>query len=128
MKECKLCGTRLDDDAVRCPNCGADAAAGRPQAGGYGAPVPPYPEQTTPEKPMNGLGLAGMIVGIISYIFCWIPFLGLVLGVVGTALSGVGMSRRAAYKLNGFAVAGLVLGIIGIVVGLVYTVVILAAV
>ncbi len=79
-----------------------------------------------PLKPMNGVGLAGMIIGILSYIFCWVPVLDFILGLIGVILSGVGLSRKERYRLNGFAVAGLVLGIIGLVIGVIYMIVFFA--
>lgn len=80
-----------------------------------------------PLKPMNGVGLAGMIIGMLSYIFCWVPVLDFILGLIGVILSGVGLSRKERYRLNGFAVAGLVLGIIGLVIGVIYMIAFFAA-
>lgn len=76
---------------------------------------------------MNGVGSAGMIIGILSYIFCWVPVLDFILGLIGVILSGVRLSRKERYRLNGFAVAGLVLGIIGLVIGVIYMIVFFAA-
>ena len=61
------------------------------------------------KKSVNGLGLAGMIVGIVSLAFG--GWLGLILGIIATSLSGVAYSRREDHRLNGFAITGLVCGI-----------------
>lgn len=70
-------------------------------------------------KPNNGLGLgtAGLILGIISIFFAFIPclgLLGLVLGILGVALSTVGFSQ--AKKVNtqhSLIMAALIVSIIG---------------
>ena len=61
-----------------------------------------------------------MIVGILSYVFCWVPILGFVLGLIGVILSGIWLSRKDRYRLNGFAIAGLILSILALVWGLIY--------
>lgn len=72
----------------------------------------------------SGKGLAGFILGIISVCLCWIPFLGLILSVIAIILSGLGMRAEK----RGFAIAGLVLGIIAlipaVIISLVFVVVI----
>ena len=67
----------------------------------------------------NGLALAGMILGIVSVVTCWVPFAylvsGLVGGIVAVVLSHKG--RTAARRGAGGdrqATAGLVLGYLGI--------------
>lgn len=72
-------------------------------------------------------GLAGMIIGILSYVLCWIPVFDFILGLIGVILSDVGLSRKERYRLNGFAVAGLVLSIIGLVIGFIIMIVFFVA-
>ena len=60
----------------------------------------------------NGPGIAGMVLGIISVLIFWFPFIGLPISIVGLVLSSVGMKRIEG---KGFAVAGLVLTIIGVI-------------
>lgn len=63
----------------------------------------------------NGLALAGFIVSLCSLI---INFGGIV-GLVGTVLSGVGLSKvKSTGKGKGFAIAGLIIGIISIIYGI----------
>lgn len=67
------------------------------------------------EASSNGLALAGFIVSLCSLI---INFGGLV-GLVGTVLSGVGLSKvKSTGKGKGFAIAGLIIGIISIIYGI----------
>ena len=60
----------------------------------------------------NGPGIASMVLGIIGVIMFWFPFIGLPVSIVGLVLASVGMKRIDG---KGFAVAGLVLTIIGLV-------------
>ena len=63
----------------------------------------------------NGPGIAGMVLGIIGVVTFWFPFVGLPVSVIGLVLSSVGMKR---FTGKGFAVAGLVLTIIGVILSL----------
>ena len=77
----------------------------------------------------NGLAVAGMVCGIVAATIAWIPFvvvLGVIVAIVGLALSTVALSRSRAIGRRGFAVAGIVtsVGALGLaVVGIVLTVV-----
>ena len=131
MKKCSSCGADLLDESAFCPSCGARADGAVRQGmeqNAYGAAgngqVPQNAAQSL-QKPMNGVGLAGMIVGIIAGIFCWVPVLGLVLGIVGIVLSVKGLRRNAQCSMGGFAVAGLVLSIFSVAIGGIYSLVLL---
>lgn len=59
----------------------------------------------------NGPGIASLVLGILSIIFCWLPLGGLVMAIVGLILANMGMKRLEG---RGLAIAGLVLSIIGV--------------
>ena len=65
----------------------------------------------------KGLAIAGMCLGIASLIFVCFAMLGLPLAIVGAILSGMARKKIAAGEASGagFATAGLVTSIIGIV-------------
>ena len=95
---CKNCGKEIDNNAYVCPYCGALTAAQTPAAGGDAS------------KKINGLGIAGFVVSLVSlglgYFFA-------IASIVGLVLSIVGMCMRKKYtSCNGLAIAGLVLGIV----------------
>lgn len=90
-------------------------------------PIQPYPPQGPPQYPpyppmppkqSNGLALASMIVGIFSLITCCIPFLQFPLAVAAIVL--VILSKKGK-PFHGFAVAGLVMGIISILISIAMT-------
>jgi hypothetical protein len=81
-----------------------------PQQYGYPAPYQQQPPGT------NGLGVAGFVCGLIGLIFCWVPFFGLVLGVLGVIMGGAGIATaKKSNAGSGLAIAGLVCGVIAIV-------------
>ena len=83
----------------------------------YGAPVAqPYGYAVAPQAPSNGIGIAGFVCGLVGLVLCWVPWLGLLLGLVGIALSAVGISQgKKKGASTGLAIAGLVCGIIAII-------------
>ncbi|MDN5914528.1 MAG: DUF4190 domain-containing protein, partial [Pseudonocardia sp.] len=76
-----------------------------------------------PPAPRNGLGIAALCLGIVGLLFGLIPFTGFVafaLGAIGIILGLVGFSRarkRAATNLK-TAVAGTILSVIAIALGI----------
>ncbi len=69
------------------------------------------------------MGVAGLVLGIVSAVGGFIPFLNYgawVIGVVGIILSAIAMKKaKAAGQPAGLAVAGLVLSIIGTVISII---------
>jgi hypothetical protein len=59
----------------------------------------------------NGFGVASLVLGILSIILFWVPFLNIVLGILGIVFS----IKQKRISSNGLATAGLVTSIIGLV-------------
>ena len=73
-------------------------------------------EENNGKKPSNPLALAGFIVSLCSLL---VNFAGLV-GLVATVLSAFGLSKvKTTGTGKGFAIAGLIIGIISIVWGII---------
>ncbi|MBV9097306.1 MAG: DUF4190 domain-containing protein [Frankiaceae bacterium] len=73
---------------------------------------------TPPGRPDNGLGLAAMILGIVGLVLFFTVIIGFVCGVLAIIFGVIGR-RRARQGLatnNGQATAGLVTGILAVVV------------
>lgn len=120
---CRKCGKEINDEAVVCPHCGVLTTNGA--SAFYGQPVPPaqplrnydapaqlpgqLPAQT---KGVNGLGIAGFVVGLVS-LFAGVYFC--IPAVVGLILSIFAVMNRKKYKsCGGLAIAGLVISAVAL--------------
>lgn len=61
--------------------------------------------------------VASMVTGILSLLFCFVPVLGVVLGIVGICTARGATDEEG--KMPGMAVAGLTCGIIGVCIGMI---------
>lgn len=91
----------------------------------YAAPPAPSPQPVAP-KAGNGLATAGFVLGLLGFLGSFIPVInvvGIVMGVVGAVLAIVGlMKSRTTGSGKGLAIAGLVLGALAVVVGIIVNV------
>lgn len=100
LKPCPSCGSMISTFAMRCEHCGASFAGGgtaaRPARAAGGG------------QPNVGLGIASMILGILSIVsFCFWPISGL--------LSLVAILLGSLARGGGMAKAGIITAIVGIV-------------
>jgi len=56
------------------------------------------------------MAIAGLVMGILSVIFGWVPVLGWILVILGIIFSAIGIKQR-----KGMGITGLVLSIIGLI-------------
>lgn len=77
----------------------------------------PLPELAPPPPDKNGTGTGALICGIASILTCLVFFLGIPLGILGAVLGSRGLrfARQGRANNPGEARAGLVMGIIGMV-------------
>lgn len=139
---CNQCGGEVPNGVGFCPNCGAPVE--QPQQPQYAQPEPQYPQpdpqyqQLDPQyqqpvyaQPMAPVGdpqereLAKsiLIFGILAIAFAcsyYIAFMGIVFGAI---TSGKVKQYVAMYPLAGKAKTGSILGKVGLIVGIVLTVV-----
>lgn len=93
---------------------------------GQPTPPPPPPGGTPAggggQQPSNGLGLASMIVGIISIPLACCFSLGTIGGIVAVVLGflGKGKASRGEATNRGQAMAGIICGFVAIVIGLIW--------
>lgn len=71
----------------------------------------------------NGMGIAGFVLALCAFLLCWIPVLNIILWLLGVIFSIIGVFRRP----RGFAIAGLAISFIGIIISLIMGAAILAA-
>jgi hypothetical protein len=99
-----------------------------PQWGAYPGNYPPPPPQPyagyppPPTAPKNGLGIAALVVAIIGLVLCWTVAGGVILGFAAIILGFVarGRVKRGQATNGGVAIAGIVLGVLAILVALVF--------
>ncbi len=77
-------------------------------------------------QPRNGVGTAGFVLGLIGFLFSFIPIIGIIawpLVIVGLVLSLVGVARAAkgVATNRGMAIAGAVLSVLGLIVCVLWT-------
>ena len=94
----KNCGNSIDDKAFVCTHCGVAQSN--------------INEQTA-QKPINGLGIAGFVVGLLSLYF---SLFYCIASIVGVVLSSIGYAKREKHTLNGLALAGLIINIVTLVI------------
>lgn len=72
-------------------------------------------------QPRNGVGTAGFVLGLVGFLFSFIPFVGVVawpMVILGLVLSLVGFGRanKGVATNKGLAIAGAVLSVLGLIV------------
>lgn len=80
-------------------------------------PIPIVNVYTTPNpapqpKQKNGIGLTGFILSLLCLVISWAPGLNIVMWILGLVFSAVGVFK----KPKGFAIAGLTISLISILV------------
>lgn len=132
MAFCKHCGSQIEDNAAFCGVCGQAQNVAEPQAPVYQAPVQPQqPVYVAPQAPVNpyaqpvvpgkGLGVASMVLGIVSLVLFCVWYLAIPCAIIGAALGGVAQSKaKAAGVKNGMAVAGITCSCIALGVAILF--------
>ncbi|MFC7446733.1 DUF4190 domain-containing protein [Rhodococcus daqingensis] len=106
---------------------------GQPQPGQPypGQPYPgqpyaaqPYPGQS-PAQPRNGAGIAALVLGILAVLSVWTIVGGILLGAVAIILGIVGRSlyKKQQATNGGMSLAGILLGLAGLIISIVLIVV-----
>lgn len=82
-----------------------------------------FPE--APKAPVGkGLAITALVLGIVALVFCWLPFLGIPVGIAAIIVGIIGMTRKGASKP--MPLIGAILGGLGLVLSII--VIIVAAV
>ena len=73
----------------------------------------------------NDMAIASMVVGIVSLIFCWAAFFGLVAGVTALVLGILGLKKPIG---KGMAITGIVTGGLSILINIIFVIIWIIAV
>ncbi|QGV78226.1 DUF4190 domain-containing protein [Streptomyces ficellus] len=94
-----------------------------PPAASYGYPGYPgysaYGQSGWQQAPANGMGITALVLGIISVVLFCAWGLGVVLGILALIFGIIGRKKanRGEANNHGMALAGIILGAVGIVIG-----------
>lgn len=85
------------------------------QQGSPYQPASPY-QPGYQAQPKNGFGVTGLVVGIVCLVLAWFPGLNFVLAVIATVFGSLGwrQANRGIATNKGVAIAGFVMGVIGL--------------
>jgi hypothetical protein len=72
----------------------------------------PYAPLTPEQRSARNMGIAGMVLGIVALVFCWLFFLSLPCGIVGLVLSIIAIRKGE----KGMAIAGLICSALALLV------------
>lgn len=105
---CKECGKEISDEASFCPNCGYSV---------NNSNATEINNQSNNYVKTNGFAVAGFVISLVSLL---INFWGIV-GLLGTIFSAIALNEINKHneKGKGMAIAGLIIGIIGIIWGII---------
>lgn len=99
---------------------GSYPPAGYPPGSYPPGPYPPAPGSYGGPPPRNGMGIAALILGLVSIVGAFVAGLGIIPGVLAIIFGGVGYRRstRGEATNRGIAIAGIVTGIIGVLLAI----------
>jgi hypothetical protein len=108
---CNSCGTQNPDSNIFCSNCGRKLTAA-------GSATQYYQPNNLSGRKSNGMAVAAMVLGIVSFIvwICCIP--AVILGIV--SLNQI--KNNPEIEGKGMAMAGLICGVIVLVLGILFIV------
>ena len=82
------------------------------------------PQVVVQQQQGNGLAVTGLVLGIIGLVFCWIAWLGIILGVLSVICGASGSANQVK---RGMAIAGIVLGILAVLFAILIPIMIMGA-
>lgn len=84
----------------------------------YGQPRQPVIIVGEPERDKRqtkNLAISSLVLGILSLVFCWIPYIALIVGIIALVQGIVSIAQHRAGQ--GMAVAGIITGGLGTLLG-----------
>ncbi len=75
---------------------------------------------SSPNQPGRGRAIAALILGILSIVFCWGTYIGIILGILGIIFGALAKKTLPDDKLGK---VGFILGIIGLILSIIITII-----
>lgn len=98
---------------------------GQPAAPGYGESGSPghgdaHGHGGAPAAAKNGLGIAALVVAVIALIFCWLPFIGGIIAIIGLILGFIarGRVKRGQATNGGMALAAVIISALALIINI----------
>ncbi len=137
--KCPRCSTvveKVGDATPVCPTCGYGApsqaapvqAVSSPNDPWSGMSAPAQPQTTGSKPPTSGLAITALVLGLVGICVSFIPVIGLIgipVALAAIITGGIGLSqigKNPGLGGKGMAVAGLILGIISLLLAILITV------
>jgi general secretion pathway protein G len=103
-------------DLSPCHSTSTDANILDPAKASQPADVPQADSAPGDSRGSYGLGTASLVVGILSFVTCWIPVIGFPLAAIGFCLGAVGIVRKLPGF--GFSIAGIIVSSVALLASL----------
>ena len=71
------------------------------------------------ENKGKGFAIAALVLGICAFVFCWIPVLNWILGILAVVFGIIALVKKAK---KGMAITGLILGAVGLFVAIIISI------
>ncbi|MBN2168601.1 MAG: DUF4190 domain-containing protein [Actinobacteria bacterium] len=126
---CRQCGSKIRPGDSFCPQCGVEVNLDIPveEIAGGRTPPPPIPPPVSSarqagRRKTSGWAVVSLVVGALSFLF--FPVLGSILAIVFAIIAKKEIKEgNGGISGSGMATAGLVLGIIGLVIPLILVII-----
>ena len=129
---CERCGTFLQSGQSYCSNCGTPIQSSVAQQPMYNQPachpvyqLPNHDTSVSLDR-SNGFAKAGLIIGIFSGCFFWLPIVGVILALLAIVFSILGLVKKSVAG-KGKAIAGTILGGISLPLAIILSVAIISS-